>query len=68
KKQGFGHERALMLKAFMDRKLSSGTINIVSKTFSNLDEKQREKHAQQITSIINSSETEAEILEKLKAL
>ncbi|MEG1781735.1 MAG: hypothetical protein RR253_00635 [Oscillospiraceae bacterium] len=50
----------------MDRKLSSGTINIVSKAFKNLGG--GEISAKQITSIINSSETEAEILEKLKAL
>ncbi|MEG2192790.1 MAG: hypothetical protein RRX95_05875 [Oscillospiraceae bacterium] len=66
KKMESGHERAMLLKALMKVGYSESLDCETSKAFKNLGG--GEISAKQITSIINSSETEAEILEKLKAL
>ena len=63
-----GHNRAELLATCTRRKFSPSTELAISKTFVPLPEEVREAHAQKILDIINSTETDEEILAKVKAL
>ena len=67
-----GLQRALMLKRYMDRSLSNDTRDALTKHIVNCapkaDHATREAEAARINAIIDSSKTEAEIMEKLSKL
>lgn len=63
-----GHNRAELLATCTRRKFSPSTELAISKTFVPIPEEVREAHAQKNLDIINSTETEEEILSKVKAL
>lgn len=71
-KKGIASERCQMLKRFMDRDLSEDTQVIFMEAIINCapetDHPAREAKAVAINKIIDSSKTEEEMLEKLKAL
>ena len=60
-----GHERALLLRRFMDRQISDETCHKISHTFIGKTQKDRETHAHNINEIIDNSKTEQEILDKI---
>ena len=57
-----------MLRTTTEKGFSYNTKKAISTTFVPLPEEEREAHAQKILDIINSSETEEEILRKVKGL
>lgn len=63
-----GHLRAVLLRTTTEKEFSDNTKKAISTTFVPLPEEQREAHAQKILDIIHSSETEEEILQKIKEL
>ena len=63
-----GHLRAILLETFMVKRISRNTQKAISTTFIPLPEEERELHAQKILDIINNSETEEEIIQKVQAL
>ncbi|MBQ5782503.1 MAG: hypothetical protein IIV99_03850 [Oscillospiraceae bacterium] len=63
-----GDNRAELLVTFTRRKFSPSTELAISETFVPLPEEAREAHAQKILDIINSTESEEEILQKIKNL
>lgn len=68
KKLANGNMRAELLATFSQKNYSPSTELKISETFIPLPEEQREAHAQKILDIIHSSETEEEILQKIKEL
>ena len=70
-KKGIAHERAVMCSKVSERKLSTPTrdkIFLHLGSFDPEDHKTKEAKARKITEIIDSSTTEAEMLEKLAKL
>ena len=70
-KKGIAHERAVMCSKVSERKLSTPTrdkIFLHLGSFDPEDHKTKEAEARKITEIIDSSTTEAEMLEKLAKL
>ena len=63
-----GEHRGKMLRRFTDRKFSTYTTGKIADTFEGKSQEERELHAQMINSIIDSSRTEEEILEKVMKL
>ena len=61
-----GHQRALLLKIFLKKNLSESTEIVISKIIKG--SKDRDKKAQTIREMIETSKTEQEILQKLKNL
>ena len=61
-----GHYRALLLKFFMDRKLSIPTQETILDSFWICPEDKKEQLAEEILDLIKDCETEEEILQKLK--
>ena len=57
-----------MLRTTTEKGFSYNTKKAISTTFVPLPEEEREAHAQKILDIISSSETEEEILQKVKEL
>ena len=71
KKVGIAHERAVMFRSFSQRNLSPYVCDMISSHIGSFDPKDhetREAEAKKITEIIDSSTTEAEMLEKLAKL
>ncbi len=71
KKAGIAHERAVMCMTVSGRRLSTPTRDMIFNhlgRFDPADHKAKEAEAKKITAIIDSSKTEAEMLEKLKQL
>lgn len=71
KKVGIAHERAVMFRRFSQRNLSPYVCDMISSHIGSFDPKDhetREAEAKKITEIIDSSTTEAEMLEKLAKL
>lgn len=70
-KKGIAHERIIMCSRFSQRNLSDSVCDMISShigSFDPKDHKTREAEARKITEIIDSSTTEAEMLEKLAKL
>ena len=70
-KKGIAHERIIMCSRFSQRNLSDSVCDMISSHIGSFDSKgheTREAEAKKITEIIDSSTTEAEILEKLSKL
>ena len=68
---GIAHERAVMFSIFSERRLSTPMCDLIAQhigSFDPEDHATREAEAKKITAIIDSSRTEAEMLEKLKQL
>ena len=63
-----GHNRALLLKLFMDRNLSGSTRIAISEPIKRCDESERERLAQRILDLIQECETEEEMLQNLRRL
>ena len=63
-----GHERAMLLKRFMDLNISMDIQEAIAEIFRNIPEELKEVLAQKINQIIDSSKTEQEILEKVAKL
>ena len=61
-----GTKRVKLLKAFSEKEYSLNTQEKIAQTFVFIPEEQREAHAQKILDIINSSESEEEILDKIR--
>ena len=65
-----GHERAVLLNTFLQKDLSENTELKIAKVIKNTIEKfgsrEADLKAKEITQIINSCKTEAEILAKIK--
>ena len=71
KKVGIAHERAVMCSKVSERNLSDSVCDMISSHIGSFDPKDhetREAEAKKITEIIDSSTTEAEMLEKLAKL
>ena len=71
KKVGIAHERIIMCSRFSQRNLSDSVCDMISSHIGSFDPKgheTREAEAKKITEIIDSSTTEAEMLEKLAKL
>ena len=70
-KKGIAHERIIMCSRFSQRNLSDSVCDMISSHIGSFDSKgheTREAEAKKITEIIDSSTTEAEMLEKLAKL
>ena len=71
KKVGIAHERAVMCSRISQRDLSTSVCDMIFQHLGSFDPKDhetREAEARKITEIIDSSTTEAEMLEKLAKL
>ncbi len=71
-KSGIGHERVMLLHTISERNLSNHMDDLIMQRIANSappkDHATREAEAARINAIIDSSKTEAEIMEKLSKL
>ena len=71
-KRNLGHERAVLLNTIMKRNLSEQfalrTAEIIKNTRLQYDSKAADEKAAELTEIINSCETEQEMLEAIKGM
>ena len=63
-----GHYRTLLLKLFLDRKMSIPTQEIISEPFRGCPEEEKEQLAKDILDVIQECETEEEMLQNLRRL
>ena len=67
-KIGIAHERALLLHTISARKLSRDMDWKIAQHIGSFKENEKEQEAKRVRTIIDSSRTEAEMLEKLEQL